>query len=122
MNRKQRRAMGIKTRMPTITVTKEKYDADIEEARNKSTELSLILMLSIPVMVIHDKYSLLMKRNENGKSREERFFNLCMDYYESLKEGRVSFKDLIETVEEETGCHFIDSEIAERFKRGEKPW
>lgn len=122
MNRKQRRANKIKGRVPTISVKKDEYDADLQRVRDEATELSLILMLSIPVMVIHDKYSLLMKRNENGKSREERFFNLCMDYYESLKEGRVSFKDLIETVEEETGCRFIDSEIAERFKRGEKPW
>ena len=117
MNRKQRRAMGIKTRMPTINVNRDQFNADIQKIKDEATEVSFILSLCIPVMVIHDKYSLLMKKEVDGKSRTERFFDLCMDFYEEFHEGRVTVKDFVDTLEEETGSKFINKALD---LRGEK--
>lgn len=117
MNRKQRRAMGIKTRMPTMNVNRDQFITDIQKMKDEATEISFILSLCIPVMVIHDKYSLLMKKEVNGKSRTERFFDLCMAYYEEFHEGRVTVKDFVDTLEEETGSKFINKALD---LRGEK--
>ena len=114
MNRKQRRAMGIKTRMPTINVNRDQFNADIQKIKDEATEISFILSLCIPVMVIHDKYSLLMPREVDGKSRTERFFDLCMDFYEEFHEGRFTVKDFVDTLEAETGSHFINDALDAR--------
>ena len=117
MNRKQRRAMGIKQRMPTMNVNRDQFSADLQKMKDEATEISFILSLCIPVMVMHDKYSLLMKKEVNGKSRTERFFDLCMAYYEEFHEGRVTVKDFVDTLEEETGSKFINKALD---LRGEK--
>ena len=117
MNRKQRRAMGIKQRMPTMNVNRDQFNADIQKIKDEATEISFILSLCIPVMVMHKKYSLLMKKEVNGKSRTERFFDLCMDYYKEFHEGRVTVKDFVDTMEEETGSKFINKALD---LRGEK--
>ena len=114
MNRKQRRAMGIKTRMPTINVNKDQYNADIQKIKDEATEVSFILSLCIPVMVIHDKYSLLIKKEVDGKSRTERFFDLCMDFYEEFHEGRFTVKDFVDTLEAETGSKIFNNAIDAR--------
>lgn len=122
MNRKQRRALGIKTRMPTISVSRDQYDADIQRAKDEATELSLTIMLCIPAMILNRDYPKLMKKFENGKSRGERFIDLFLEQYRSLRDGKESFKALIETVEKETGYRIVDSKIVEKIKKGEKPW
>ena len=74
-----------------------------KQAATTAIDTAFFLMLSIPVMVIHDKYSKIMKKNVGGKSREERFADLCIDLYDSLSKGYVTLDDLAECLWEEAG-------------------
>ncbi len=68
-----------------------------------AADTAFFLMLAIPVMVIHDKYGKIMRRNVDGKSREERFADLCLDLYDSFNKGYVTLDDLAECLWEEAG-------------------
>lgn len=104
MNRAERRRASKKmTSEPVINV---KY-SDIKNMKRQASEeaanLAFLLMLAIPVMVLHDKYSLLMKKVVNGKSREERFAELCLDLYDSFEKGYVTVDDLHKCLWDEAG-------------------
>ncbi|MDD3049731.1 MAG: hypothetical protein PHR06_01145 [Candidatus Cloacimonetes bacterium] len=74
-----------------------------KSAVDEAVDKAFFLMLSIPVMILHDKYSLLMKKEVEGKPREERFADLCLDLYDSYVKGYVSFEDLEKCLWEEAG-------------------
>ena len=69
------------------------------EASNKA----FFLMLAIPVMIIHDKYPQLMRKEVDGKSREERFVELCIDLYDSFERDFITVDDLHQCLWEEAG-------------------
>lgn len=73
------------------------------DATKTAADKAFFLMLTIPIMVIHDKYSQLMKREVNGKSREERFADLCLDLYDSFNKDYVTLDDLAKCLWEEAG-------------------
>lgn len=59
-------------------------------------------------MVLHDKYSQIMKREVDGKGREERFVDLCLDLYDSFEKGYLSLEDIHQCLWEEGGIKLID--------------
>lgn len=73
------------------------------DATNMAVNKAFTLMLAIPVMVLHDKYGQLTRKEIDGKSREERFAEMCLDLYDSYEQGYVTFEDLKTCLEEETG-------------------
>lgn len=73
------------------------------DATNTAADTAFFLMLAIPVMVIHDKYPQIMRKMVDGKSREERFADLCLDLYDSFNKGYVTLDDLAECLWEEAG-------------------
>lgn len=107
MNRSQRRKLqkqGVAvTKEPVINIKSSDVTAMKVDATNKAVDLAFFLMLAIPVMVIHDKYPKIMKRVEDGKPREERFADLCLDLYDSFQKGYVSIEDLQKCLWEEAG-------------------
>lgn len=74
-----------------------------KQATVTAADTAFFLMLAIPVMVIHDKYPQIMRRVVDGKSREERFADLCVDLYDSFNKGYVTLDDLAECLWEEAG-------------------
>ena len=98
VNRSQRRKLqkkGIQVeKEPVINIKASDVAAMKYNATNEAADLAFFLMLAIPVMVIHDKYPKLMKRVEDGKPREERFLDLCIDLYDSFEKGYVTIEDL----------------------------
>ena len=74
-----------------------------EEAANKAADAAFELTLGIPVMVIHDHFSKLMRVNVDGKSREERFIDMCLELYDSFEKGYVSLEDIRQCLWEEGG-------------------
>lgn len=107
MNRSQRRKLekqGIKTEKEKVINIKTSDVQKIkEDAAHNATDTAFFLMLAIPVMVIHDKYPRIMKRVEDGKPREERFADLCIDLYDSFNRGYVTLDDLAKCLWEEAG-------------------
>lgn len=73
------------------------------QATNTAADTAFFLMLAIPVMVIHDKYPQLMRREVDGKPRVERFADLCLDLYDSFNKGYVTLDDLSQCLWEEAG-------------------
>lgn len=108
MNRAERRRHKKKDdHEPIINLKSSDIKRIKEQAACSAIDTSFLLMLAIPTMVIHDKYSLLMKREVDGKSREERFTDLCLDLYDSFEKGYVTLDDLSKCLYEETGIKMV---------------
>lgn len=107
MNRAERRKrakLGLPVeKEPVINVKASDIQQIKKNATNQAADTAFFLMLAIPVMVLHDKYGQLMRREVDGKSREERFADLCIDLYDSFNKGYVTLDDLAECLWEEAG-------------------
>ena len=104
MNRAERRRLNrADEREPVISVRRSDINAIKEVATNAAIDKAFILMLAIPTMILHDKYSQLMRKEKEGKSREKRFVDLCLDLYDSYKKGYVTLDDLNKCLWEEAG-------------------
>lgn len=104
MNRAERRRMGRNIASePVINIKASDVERIKRQASKDASDIAFYLMIAIPVMVLHDKYSLLMKREVNGKSREERFAELCLELYDSFEKGYVTIDDLHQCLWEEAG-------------------
>lgn len=111
MNRAQRRnaeRKGIKVKAePVLNMKASDISKMKKDATGEAANLAFVLMLGIPAMVIHDRYPKLMKREEDGKGRVERFCDLCLDLYDSFEKGYVTLDDLHECLKEEAGITLL---------------
>lgn len=112
MNRAEKRALGLKgknkpQKEPIINIKVSEIEAIKQNAVEKACNLAFFLMLAIPTMVIHDKFGEIMKR----EGREERFANHVIELYDSYQKGYVSFNDLRDCLEQETGLRMEDLKI-----------
>lgn len=108
MNRAERRRLNRANEKDAVINLKASEIEKIKlEVSNQAVNLAFKLMLSIPVMVLHDKYGQLMKKEVDGKCREERFLDMCIELYDSFDKGYLTLEDLVETLKEETGCQLV---------------
>jgi hypothetical protein len=103
MNRAERRRTGKKGHEPVINIKTSDINQIKENAIMEASNKAFFLMLAIPVMVIHDKYPQLMRKEVDGKSREERFVELCIDLYDSFDRGYITLEDFHQCLWEEAG-------------------
>lgn len=104
MNRAERRRASREAASdPVISIKQSEINKMRRDDLNKAVDTAFELMLAIPVMVIHDKYSLLMKKVVDGKSREERFAELCFELYDAYAKDYVTIEDLRKCLWEEAG-------------------
>lgn len=107
MNRQERRKKekaGLKVaKDPMISVKKSELIQMKQNAVYEAVDSVFLLMLGIPVMIMHDKYPSLMRREVDGKNRTERFADMCMDLYDSYAKGYVSLEDIKECLWAEGG-------------------
>lgn len=59
-------------------------------------------LIAIPVMVIHDHFAALMKKD----GREERFAEMCLELYDTVEKGFVTPAELRQCLFEEAGVRF----------------
>ena len=97
MNRQERRRLGIKRKDPMVSIKQSDIDRMKEEATEKGCKFAFGLMLAIPVMVIHDKFGSLMKK----EGRVEKFVDLCMEEYKCYEEGYVRLDEMAKILKEE---------------------
>lgn len=104
MNRAERRRLLRESQKEPIIHIKA---TDIQNLKKQISENAantvFSLMLAIPVMVLHDKYAQLMKKNVDGKTREERFADMCLELYDSYQKGYVTLEDLEDCLWKEAG-------------------
>lgn len=114
MNRAERRRRAkqglLVVKEPVINVKASDIQNIKKEATTNAADTAFFLMLAIPVMVIHDKYPQLMRRDVDGKSRAERFADLCIDLYDSFDKGYVTLDDLADRLWEEAGIKLTKKE------------
>ena len=114
MNRAERRSRAkqglLVVKEPVINVKASDIQNIKKEATTNAADTAFFLMLAIPVMVIHDKYPQLMRRNVEGKPRAERFADLCIDLYDSFDKGYVTLDDLADCLWEEAGIKLTKKE------------
>lgn len=99
MNRQERRRLGIIKKDPMVSIKQSDIDAMKEEATAKGCKLAFNLMLALPAMVIHDKYGLLMKKEE----RVGRFVDLCLEQYKCYEEDYVRLDEMAKILKDEAG-------------------
>ena len=112
MNRAERRRIEREFQKADkiYTLNSEQIKDIKHKAVEEAVDTAFKLMLSIPVMVMHDKYSSLMRKEVNGKGREERFAEMVLELYDTYKQGYVSLEDLEKCLYEETGIRFDKGE------------
>ena len=71
-------------------------------AKNEAVSRLFEELIAIPVMVIHDHFSELMKKD----GREERFAEMCLDLFDTVEKGFVTPAELRQCLFEEAGVRF----------------
>lgn len=99
MNRQERRRAGIKAKDPMISIKQSDIDRMKHEATTKAARAAFMLMLAIPTMIIHDKFSQIMKKD----GREQKFVELCLDLYDTYEKGYVDVQELKQLLKKEAG-------------------
>ena len=103
MNRAERRKLGVKNKEAVINIKRADIEQIKKDARDEALEIAFKLMLAIPVKVLSENYSKITKLNVDGKSREERFADLCLDLWHDFNADKVSLTDLEKSLNDLTG-------------------
>ena len=103
MNRAERRKLGVKNKESVFTMKKSDIEQIKRDATHQSMEIAFKLMLAIPVKVLSENFGKITKLNVAGKSREERFADLCLDLWHDFNADKVSLTDLEKSLNDLTG-------------------
>ena len=106
MNRAERRKLGVKNKESVFTMKKSDIDKVKEDATHQSIEVAFKLMLGIPVKVLSENFGKITKLNVDGKSREERFTDLCLKIWDDFNADKVSLTDLQDILTDKCGIQF----------------
>ena len=72
-----------------------------QDAAQEAIDKAFVLMLSLPMIVLHDKYGW-------GKKRLSDFMNHVLEQYDSFNKNFITLDDLWNTIEKETGVKLIE--------------
>ena len=89
----------------TYTFTQSEIQALKDQMTKAIADELLLKVLGISVMIIHDKFGLLIRRETDGKSREKRFAEMWMDSYHGFEDGYFQLEDIQDVLREE--CDMI---------------
>lgn len=124
MNRAERRRRGIKVSTPKMKhMTEDAYNKALDEARKnavnktfeKASSIAVVYMLGVPLLVLHDHFKEIMRKEWEGVPRIEHFFDLCINVFDELNTGENQLERLLDEVKEKTGF-----DISERVILGDK--
>ena len=103
MNRAERRKSKQKSaeKTKTYVLTQDQIDKMKRDAVDEATRKAFSMFLSIPVMVLHDKFGF-------GKQRLTRFMDYVLVWYESIQAGETPLRELLTVAERECGIRVED--------------
>lgn len=88
-------------------VTRVMTIAQIQQMKKDMADLIadelLMKVVGIAALIIHDKFGMLMKKEVDGKSREERFVDEWEKQYKLFEAGRMTLEDIQEVLHDECG-------------------
>lgn len=94
-----------------IHISRDQLDQIIDDASQKATVSAFEYMMCIPLMVLHDHIGEIRLKEYDGVCREEHFFDLCIDLYESFTMNYVKLTDMAKEIKDATGF-----DVASRFR------
>jgi hypothetical protein len=102
MNRAERRrsARDQQQKQKTYVLTEEQIQQMKYQAVHEAMKKTFLMFLSIPVMVLHDKFGF-------GKQRLTKFMDYCLVWYESVRDDETRLMELVKVAEEECGIQTI---------------
>lgn len=72
-----------------------------EKAVDEATRAAFKMFMSIPTMVLHDKFGF-------GQIRQDRFMRYVMIWYESIQNGETTLKEIVEIAEDLHGIKVVE--------------
>lgn len=88
-----------KAKKATYMLTLEQIEQMKKAQQREAVDKAFVLFLGLPVMVIHDYYGKLNKKD----GREERFLNLVIEQYYAWRDGYISLDDVRKCLKDECG-------------------
>ena len=97
MNRAERRKQGKSAPKPkTYVLTEDQINQMKLDAVNVATRRAFLMLMSIPVMILHDKFGF-------GKQRLSKFMDWVLVWYESVQNNETKLIELVRVAEGECG-------------------
>ena len=96
MNRAERRRANRKEKESVINIKSKDINQIKESATNEAVSRAFVLMMNVPLIVLRDNFGF-------GQKRLEKFIDEVKKNMVCLSEGYVSFEDLKNALEKETG-------------------
>lgn len=100
MNRAERRRSARLEKPKTYVLTEDQIEDIKRKAVAEATRKVFLMFMSIPVMVLHDKFGF-------GIQRLSRFMDYALIWYESVHDNETKLLDLVKIAEEECGIQTI---------------
>lgn len=102
MNRAERRrsAKQQQSKQKTYVLTEDQIKQIKMDAVNEATRKAFLMFMSIPVMVLHDKFGF-------GKIRLTRFMDYVLIWYESVQNNETRILELVKIAENECGIRTV---------------
>lgn len=91
----------MKQKTPTYNCTYEQIQNYIKQGYNQAIREATNYSLAVPIMVLRDEFGF-------GEKRIDKFMTAYMELYNSISEGYLDLKDIIKTINEETGVKIVE--------------
>lgn len=102
MNRAERRRSAKHQEKPkTYVLTEDQIQQIKREAAAQATRRAFVMFMSIPIMVLRDKFGF-------GKTRLARFMEYALTWYESILCDETKITEVVKVAEEECGIKIMD--------------
>lgn len=101
MGRAERRRQERQKQKSTAvyTLTAEQIEAIKREAIGEAVDTAFVLMMGLPVMVLHDKFDRIWKKEH----RLENFIDEVFKLYDSFDKGYITLDDVHQALKDEAG-------------------
>lgn len=103
MNRAERRRNARQEKTRTYVLTEDQIEDIKRKTTAEASRKAFLSFVSIPVMVLHDKFGF-------GKTRLERFMDYALVWFESVYDNETRLAELIEIAGNECGIRIKDYE------------
>ncbi len=104
MNRAERRKLGKSApKTKTYVLTEDQINQMKRDAVREAARKAFLMFMSIPVMVLHDKFGF-------GKQRLGKFMDYALVWYESVENNETHLMELVKIAEDECGVRTISRE------------
>lgn len=108
MNRAERRKLGTSaTKTKTYVLTDDQIQKIKDDATMVATRRAFLMFMSIPIMVLHDKFGF-------GRLRLNRFLEYATLWLESVQNNETKLMEIVKVAEDECGICTITSTGGEK--------